>query len=184
MIGPDFTRAASADDENEIAELLVAAFGRPGEAELVRRLRADGDMWLEMVKPWDGVIAGYAALSRMRSPEGWACLAPVAVLPRFQRAAGAPDTQQRKFYSIGTSLVSEIAQLAQSSIDLGAIGQSVPTTIVVVGRPNFYERAGFSAARAQNLVSPYAIEHTLVARPGHDVPAEQLVYPAAFASLT
>ena len=65
-IGPDFTTRARQDQHQEIRDLLVAAFGRADEAELVDRLRADGDMWFELVTPWQGVIAGYAALSRMR----------------------------------------------------------------------------------------------------------------------
>ncbi len=48
-------------------------------------------MWVELVAPWQGKIVGYAALSKMRAPQGWACLAPVAVLPEFQNAAAAPD---------------------------------------------------------------------------------------------
>jgi putative acetyltransferase len=176
-------RAARPDEEDEIEALLVAAFGQPDEAALVRRLRADGDMWVELVKPWNGVIAGYAALSRMQAPAGWACLAPVAVLPRFQRGAAAPDEAQRRHYAIGTRLAGEIAMIAYSSESLRASGKDVPTTVVVLGEPRFYERAGFSAARAQKLVSPYSIEHTLIARPGDDVPVAQLIYPTAFSSL-
>ena len=182
-IGPDSYRNARAEDEEEIAALLVAAFGRSDEADLVLRLRADGDMWVELVKPWFGAIVGYAALSRMRAPEGWACLAPLAVLPSFQRGAAAPDESQRRFYAIGTRLVREIATIVDCSEQLRAGGPIVPTTIVVVGRPSFYERAGFSAARAQSLTSPYPLEYTLIARPGDDTPAEALVYPPAFSGL-
>jgi len=183
VIGPDFTRRAKADEETEIAALLTAAFGRPDEAELVRRLRADGDMWVEFVQPWRGAIGGYAALSRMRTPERWACLAPVAVLPSFQRGAAAPDEGLRRHYAFGTRLVSHIAAIAESSEQICSAGKDVPTTIVVVGHPSFYERASFSAARAQNLTSPYSLEYTLIARPGDDAPAEALVYPPAFSGL-
>jgi hypothetical protein len=94
-IGPDFTRTPREDEHGEIHALLVAAFGRADEADIVRRLRADGEMWIELVKPWDGAIAGYAALSRMRAPQGWACLAPVAVLQRFRNGAMAPEEALR-----------------------------------------------------------------------------------------
>lgn len=179
-IGPDFTTAPRTDQHEEIHQLLVAAFGRADEAELVRRLRADGAMWHELVKPWDGVIAGYAALSRMRRPEGWACLAPVAVLPRYQRGAAAGHPSVRNAYAIGTRLVGEIVQAASCAREPSASGHRFPDTIVVLGKPSFYERAGFSGARARNLVSPYDIGHTLIARSGSDAPSETLQYPLAF----
>lgn len=178
VIGPDVTRKAEPADHEEIDELLNTAFGQSDEAELVHRLRADGDMWLELIKPWQGLIAGYAGLSRMQSPHGWACLAPVAVLPRLQNAAAAPDEAHRRHYAIGTRLVSEIA-LAIATID-HLHAKDRPDTIVVLGKPSFYERAGFSLSRAQKLSSPYPIKHTLIARRSDDVPVETLVYPPAF----
>ena len=53
-------------------------------------------------------------------------------------------------------------------------------TTVVLGKPSFYARCGFSSARAARLTSPYPIDHTLIARPGDDTPDESLLYPAAF----
>lgn len=183
-IGPDFTTGATEAQHEEIAALLIAAFGRPDEAELVQRLRDDGDMWLELVMPRQGVIAGYAALSRMRAPEGWACLAPLAVLPRFQRGAAAPANDLRSAYAVGTRLAQAIATTVQlPATDRTDGGQALPTTVVVLGRPAFYERVGFSTARARNLISPYPLTHTLIARPGDDVPSERLIYPPAFAML-
>lgn len=179
-IAPDFTRPLRADEHDEIDNLLVAAFGRADEADLVRRLRADGDMWHEFVKPRGGVLAGYAALSRMRGPLGWACLAPVAVLAEFQRGAGARDPSQRHADAIGTRLVNEIVSATHRARDLAVAGHSFPETVVVLGKPSFYERAGFSLERARNLVSPYDIGHTLIARPGVDAPSDKLLYPLAF----
>lgn len=137
-------------------------------------------MWHEFVKPWKGVIAAYAALSRMREPRGWACLAPVAVLPAYQSGAAARDLSQRHAFAFGTRLVAEIAEAASRAWEHVETGHSFPETIVVLGKPSFYERAGFSAERARKLVSPYGIEHTSIARAGDDVPCETLVYPAAF----
>lgn len=182
-VGPDFTRSARPEEREEIEALLVAAFGRSNEAELVRRLRSDGDMWEEVVKPWGGGIAGYAAISRMRSPEGWGCLAPLAVLPRCQRGAAAPSHNQSREYAVGTRLAREIASTTEWTPELRATGKDVPDTIVVVGRRQFYERAGFSWDRAQALDSPYPLAHTLIARRGLDVPTGQLVYPPAFSKV-
>ncbi len=184
VIGPDFTTDASPEQFEEIDALLRAAFGQRGEADLVRRLRADGDIWVERVKLWGGGIAEYAALSGMRAPEGWACLAPLAVLPRLQNAAAAPPRMVGDHrYRIGTRLASEIALLARQR-DLAAKRDGrFPAAIVVLGSVPFYERAGFSAARARNLRSPYPVENTLVAAPGDDAPAATLVYPRAFEAL-
>lgn len=178
IVGSDVTRRATAGEHDEIDALLVAAFGRRDEADLVRRLRSDGAMWIETVVPWQGRIAGYAALSRMRAPAGWACLAPLAVLPRLQRGAAAPSPSLRHAYGIGTRLVAQIAE----AVACGA-PQSGPSTVVVLGEPDFYRRAGFSSERARNLTSPYPIEFTLIARPSDDAPTERLAYPLAFDGL-
>lgn len=84
---------------------------------------------------------------------------------------------------MGTRLVDVIAQAAKLAPEIRKSGRDVPETIVVLGSPSFYERVGFSAERARNLVSPYPIEATLIARPGDDVPSGTLVYPRAFESL-
>ncbi|MEM7189844.1 MAG: N-acetyltransferase [Pseudomonadota bacterium] len=175
VTGPDSTHAMRPDQADEVDALLRAAFGKPDEAELVKRLRADGDLLVELVKPWDGCVAGYAALSRMRAPIGWACLAPVAVLPRLQRGAIAPPDAGFGPHNIGTRLVGEIAASAGTSDEL--------RTIVVLGDTGFYSRAGFSHERVQRLSSPYGTEHTLIARPGEDVPEEELIYAKAFEAL-
>lgn len=181
VIGPDFTTTAKPHQYGEIDALLKAAFGRPDEAELVERLRADGDIWSEMVTPLQGVIAGYAALSRMRSPDGWACLGPVAVIPRMQNGALAPRESLRRPFAVGTGLVSMLALAANSG--MGERHENFPTTIVVSGRPNFFARAGFSSERALQLISPHPAETMLIARPGDDIPEEMPVYPPAFDQL-
>jgi putative acetyltransferase len=54
--------------------------------------------------------------------------------------------------------------------------------VTVLGQVAFYERAGFSAARAARLTSPYPVAQTLIAGPGDDAPEAGLIYPAAFAT--
>lgn len=170
---PGTLRPAAPDDFAEIDALLHAAFGGPEEAALIARLRRDGDTWHERVMDWNGHVAGYFALTRMVAPRGWACLAPVAVRPEWQRGAlaiegtGAP-------WRIGTEMIRTLALAVQAGAD------DMPGTVVVLGEPDFYGPAGFSLHRAQNLRSPYPIAHTLIARPGDDAPEATLVYPAAF----
>ena len=158
MLNRRFVRDMQAGEEDAVDALLRAAFGGADEAKLVRALRRSGDIAGECVVPGEDGIDGYFALSAMRKPEGWLCLAPVAV---------APDRQGE---GIGRRMMGFLTAWAMQA------GQ----TIVVLGEPGFYERAGFSVSRAARLSSPYPLDHTALARPGEDVPAETLVYPKAF----
>ena len=114
-----------------------------------------------MVLPWGTGLAGYLALSRLTAPEGWLALAPVAI---------APDWQGQRW---GTRFVTGVAKLAAIK------GQ----TLVVLGKPSFYTRCGFSHPRAARLTSPYRADHTLIARPGDDSPEAPLIYPGSFQGL-
>ncbi|MDZ4088547.1 MAG: N-acetyltransferase [Tabrizicola sp.] len=180
VIGPDFSREMRSGEEGEVDALLRAAFPGPEEAKLVRDLRASGQMVAEMVTPWQDRIAAYAAVSRMVAPEGWICLAPVAVWPEWQRGAlGRNDGDSRPNpYHFGTRLVSMLVTVVRNS-SVFSIGSATPT-LVVLGKPSFYARCGFSLERAERLTSPYPIANTLIARSGDDTPEATLVYPAAF----
>ena len=157
----DFMREMRRGEESAVDAVLNAAFPSDGEARLVRALRKAGDMAGESVVALNGEIVGYLALSSFQRPKGWLCLAPVAV---------HPDHQGQGIGRRMCGMVSEWARIA---------GQRV----VVLGEVGFYERAGFSAARAARLNSPYPIEHTLLAGPGADAPEAELIYPKAFSAL-
>jgi putative acetyltransferase len=156
--GPDFMRPLRAGEEDAAEALLRAAFPGPEEAALVRALRAEGRMELEMVLPWQGGLAGYLALSRLLAPEGWLALAPVAI---------APPWQGQRW---GSRFVAGVRKLTAIK------GQNV----VVLGKPSFYARAGFDLSRASRLTSRYPIANTLLSGPGLESPSEELIYPAAF----
>lgn len=156
--GPDFMRPLKPAEEAAADALLRAAFPGPEEAGLVRDLRAAGLIELELVLPWGNGLAGYLAFSKMTAPEGWLALAPVAI---------APEWQGQRW---GTRLVTAAMRLMAIK---GA-------TTVVLGKPSFYARCGFSQPRALGLTSPYPINNTLIDRPGDDNPTETLIYPAAF----
>ncbi|MEP2947159.1 MAG: N-acetyltransferase [Lentilitoribacter sp.] len=180
VIGPDTTHAANKSEYPKIDSLLRRAFEKDAEAKLVKRLRKDKDMWHEMIKPWNGLVGGYAALSRMKSPDGWACLGPVAVRPEFQNGALSPNNENRRYWSFGTRLVQELCLFYTMPALPNMIERGFPEAIVVLGKKSFYERAGFNSERAQKLASPFPIEHTLIAKAGDDIPEETLVYPDAF----
>ena len=182
VIGPDFIREMRPDEADEVDALLRAAFPGPEEAGLVRALRRDGAMVAEMVLPWADRIGSYAAISRMVAPRGWGALAPVAVRPEWQRGAlfdGGTGSGSIEHWRFGTRLVRMIAGFL-----LAAGHESrFPDTIVVVGAPAFYERCGFSRARAARLNTRYPLSNMMIARPGDDTPEDTLVYPAAFDTL-
>lgn len=183
VVGPDVSEMRPSDAD-EVDALLRAAFVGPEEAELVRRLRADGAMQSERVMRWGDRIGAYAALSRMISPKGWLALAPVAVLPEWQNGAlGRDQPGMQHYYRFGTRIVQQTAMMF---IEFGhALREELQPmdrkpTLVVLGKPSFYARCGFSQERAARLVSPYPIANALIARAGDDVPTETLVYPPAF----
>lgn len=158
VVGPDYMRGLRTGEEDAVEALLHAAFPGPQEAGLVRRLRAEGRIEMEIVLPWQGEIVGYLALSRLLAPQGWLALAPVAIGPAWQGRR------------LGARLVAMTMQLVK-------IKQQ---SVVVIGKPSFYARAGFSHQRAAKLRLPYPLEFTGYFGPGVDVPEATLIYPAAF----
>lgn len=157
-MGPDFAREMRADEEAQVDELLKKAFPTSAETTLVRKLRKARMIAGETVLPMGDRIIGYYALSRMVRPNGWLCLAPVAIHPDHQR-------QRHGKRMIG--MLSEWARLTQ-------------TPVVVLGQPDFYTKAGFTLDHATQLQSPYPIENTLVAGLAKAATAQDLIYPQPF----
>lgn len=159
-------RDATPDDDMFVSILLETAFEGPMEAELVRRLRADGDLALELVAEDEatGAVIGHICFARLGNPEGWWSLAPVSVI------------QGRQKHGIGSEII---------RYGLDRARQAKAQAVVVVGAPAFYSRFGFSSKAAERLNTPYPIEHTLLypiasGTAGRDA---TLVYPAAFEAL-
>ena len=74
-----------------VRTVVTAAFGQAEEAELVERLRADGDALVELVAEREGEVVGHILFSRLglvgQSDElAAAALAPVSVAPAMQSA--------------------------------------------------------------------------------------------------
>ena len=155
---PSFQRPMNPGEEQAVERLLQRAFKGSAETQLVRKLRKSRQIAGEMVVPGEGGIVGYYALSRMVEPKGWLALAPVAIDPDWQGQG------------IGRRMVGMAAEWARLS----------RTVIVVLGAVPFYERAGFSAARATRLASVYPGHALLLAGPGVDAPEKTLIYPASF----
>lgn len=159
MSEPSFVREVREDDRESIDELLELAFGGREEVRLVRDLRDIGDMYKEVVMPFGDGAAGYLALSRFRAPDGWLCLAPVAIHPDWQR-------QGRGRFMV------------QAQVD--ELCHRLNKTIVVLGPLGFYRSAGFSSTRARKLTTPFSRDNTLLAAPGTGVAHAKLSYSKAF----
>ena len=161
-------RPESAADAGAVRLVLTAAFGGDDEATLVELLRESGnDVVVSLVALVDGEIVGHVLFSRLaiRTNAGvlsGVALAPLAVLPAFQRSG------------VGSALVREgIRQLR-------ARGEAIA---IVLGDPEYYTRFDFSAELATSLRSRYSgpAFMALEIRPGalDDVVGE-VMYPPAF----
>lgn len=125
-------RDEHATDRPRVEALLVDAFGRPDEAGIVERLRADGDIVLALVAEYESEIVGHIAFSRVRAEiDGREvralALAPLAVSPA------------RQGKGVGSVLVAAGVEAARTA------GFEA---VFVVGDAAFYGRFGFTTERA------------------------------------
>ena len=162
-------RPARREDAAAIRAMLVAAFPTPDEADLVDRLRADGDILLEWTAQIDDEIVGSVQYSPLRIARASgqtlaAALAPLAVHPDHQRRG------------LGSRLVEATLPLLRTRGDL--------ESVVVLGHPAYYPRFGFSAdAAAATLNDPFDAGHAFMVLPlTQDVPGGpgRPVYAPAF----
>jgi len=135
-------RVAAPADAEAIAALNRAAFGGEGEVGIVKRLRGDGLVAVELIAEQGGAISGHILLSWLPTMmDGHAvkalALAPMAVRPGLQKQG------------IGGRLI------AAALDEAGAAGAEA---VIVLGHPGYYPRFGFSAALARNLASPFSGE--------------------------
>lgn len=136
-------RDAAISDYAAIRAVVRHAFGQNGEANLVEQLRADGDVVVELVEASDIAIQGHILYSPLAIQRGGetlaaAALAPVSVLPAFQRRG------------IGGGLI------RAGNARCAALGLEA---IVVLGHAEYYPRFGFSAATAKSLEGPFSGPH-------------------------
>jgi len=145
-------RMATPRDYAAIRAVLRHAFPTGEEAELVERLRADGDVLVELAAASVTAIQGHIlysplAIEREGATLRAAALAPVAVLPAFQKRG------------IGGELIrAGNARCAELELD----------AIVVLGHADYYPRFGFSARAAESLQAPFSGPHfmALELKPG------------------
>lgn len=126
----------SADFEG-VRKVICAAFPTTAEADLVDRLRENGNLLVSLVADMDSEVIGHIAFSPVRingqqvSAVG---LAPLAV---------APDSQRQ---GIGAKLI---------QAGLAACLRSNVAFVVVLGEPAYYRRFGFETAASHGLADEY-----------------------------
>lgn len=155
----------SPDLESAIRALLLAAFPTSVEADLVDRLRRDGDLAISLAAMEDDAVVGHIAFSPMAAPFDALGLGPVAVSPGRQRSG------------IGSRLIREGLTRAKNA-GRGAV--------FVFGDPAYYTRFGFDAAAASGFASPYAGPYfMMLSLGGHALPVRSgsVAYAEAFRDL-
>lgn len=123
-------RHETAADADAIHDLTLTAFKPMSfsdgtEADIIRRLRAAGDLTISLVAEEEGEILGHVAFSPVTIDglhDGWFGLGPISVRPRRQRQG------------IGKALIARGLELLN---ERGAKG------CALVGDPEIYGRVGF-----------------------------------------
>ncbi|MEG4627684.1 N-acetyltransferase [Microcoleus sp. w1-18aA5] len=134
-------RTEKPEDVEAVRNINIAAFGRENEANLVDRLRGIASTFSFVAVQSDRIVGHIffspvvveGKCSRNLSILG---LAPVAVLPNYQRQG------------IGTLLIREgLKECARSGFQ----------AVVVLGHPDFYPRFGFIPASRKSLKCEYDV---------------------------
>jgi putative acetyltransferase len=153
------------DHHAAVRDLLLSAFPSADEADLVERLRRDGDAVISLVATDDDRVVGHVMLSRMIAPFRALGLAPVAVSASWRKRG------------VAAALIE--AGLRQATADHWQ-------AVFVLGDPAYYRRFGFSAEAAEGFDCRYAGPHLMVrALAGDQLPADRgrIDYAPAFAAL-
>ena len=171
---PDFTIVTNcAEHADGIAAVTREAFALEygsgdGEVALIAKLRADGDVAVELAALAGREIVGHALFSRLTVEPATlkiAALAPVSARVDRQKSG------------IGSALIHEgLARCKALGFD----------AVTVLGDPGYYERFGFTSEIAQRFDCPYSGPHfqALELRDGASQLGKwRLVYPPAFSAV-
>jgi len=133
-------RVEQPDDIDNIRKVHLEAFEANTEASLVDALRSSGIELVSLVAEEDSEIVGHILFSPVlldgHNNIAIMGLAPMAVLPRWQRKG------------VGTHLVNE---------GLKACEHAGYTAVVVLGHPDYYPRFGFVPSVNYGIKSEYDV---------------------------
>ena len=164
-------RAEEPRDHATVESLITRAFATAehsdgNEADLVSRLRRSRAFIpsLSLVAEEDGAIVGHILFTRISIGDGGGlALAPLAVLPQYQRQG------------IGSALISRGHAVARE-MDFGVS--------VVLGSPEYYPRHGYVPASQLGILAPFdgLDEYFMACRlsPSLPVPHGMVSYDPAF----
>ncbi len=158
-------RPAVETDRAEIRRVVDAAFLPEDVVTFLDALWAEGCIIGEWVTEETGAIIAHIVFSRVfiETPDGERI--PVAMLTPL---AVHPDHQNR---GVGTALMDHA---------LRALEEAGEDLFVVLGHPDYYPRAGFSAEATGDLKNPWLGDPAFMAR-GSVPPGGTLVMPPAIA---
>ncbi len=147
-------------DQGAIAAIHRTALGED-EAALVDALRQSRDAVISLVAGRRSAVVGHLLFSRLRAPMRALALAPLSVLPDYQRQG------------IGSDLV-------KTGLDLAA--KDGWEAVFVLGEPAFYGRFGFDLEAARAFCSPYSGGGFMVCQLGtRPLPTcGEVIYPLPF----
>ena len=128
-------------DQEAVRRVNEAAFGRPDEAALVERLRAQAPLYLALVATLDASVVGHVAFT----PVTLEPAKPGLTLLGLGPMAVVPAQQGR---GIGSTLVYE---------GLAACRRAGAQAVVVLGHSKYYPRFGFRPAVTFGLNSEYDV---------------------------
>lgn len=166
---PTSVRVETARDIQAIRETVQAAFATKShldhqESRIVDQLRESRDLTVSLVADKQKTVIGHIAISPVRVEgegqdiEGWYGLGPLAVHPECQRQG------------VGSELVEEA---------LKALREKQAKGCVVLGRPEYYTRFGFSrghSLQVDGVPKRFAMVLPIVGV----VPSGTVVYHEAF----
>ena len=156
-------RAERPGDLAAIRDVVVDAFGRPDEADLVDRLRAHGRIAVSLVAEEDGSVFGQVVFAV-------AHIGDVAVLALAPLSVAA-DARGR---GIGSRLIRE---------GLARAGRRTEPLAVVLGSSSYYQRFGFRPAREFGIRGPdpsWGDALQALGLPAYRPVEGELVYPPEF----
>lgn len=130
------------NDFDAIAHCVSAAFDNEGEVALVRQLRADNDVVIELVAEAAGSILGHVVVSHLSLNPNFSLrcggVAPLSVVPGHQSTG------------IGFRLMEAVIERSRSA-ELDAL--------FLLGDPGYYQRFGFEIT---DITSDYPAEFVQV----------------------